>query len=79
MNKILQHNQTNNITKLNELINAGETLISDRIGIPLKNTNRNTKPGWEMRWEGQIKINMTTQPEEINQRILAEKGGLTGY
>ena len=40
-----------NITDLNELIYAGAKLVCDEIGIPLRNTNRNTKPGCEIRLE----------------------------
>ena len=36
------------ITELNELIYAGVRLVGDKIGVPLKNSNRNTKPGWEI-------------------------------
>ena len=32
-----------NITELNKLIYAGAKLVSDKIGIPLRNLNRNTK------------------------------------
>ena len=55
VNKVLQHISTDNITKLNELIYAGAKLISNKIGILLRNPNRNTKPGLEMRLEGQMK------------------------
>ena len=40
-----------NITELNELIHAGVKLNCDRIGVPLKNLNRNIKLGWEIRQE----------------------------
>ena len=33
-----------NITELNELIYAGATLVSDKIFIPLRSSNTNTKP-----------------------------------
>ena len=42
------------ITELNELICAGPKVICDKIGIPLRNPNSNTKPGWEIRL-GQIR------------------------
>ena len=37
------------------LIYAGAKLVSDKIGVPLKNPNKNTKPGWESRLEKQVK------------------------
>ena len=43
------------ITGLNELIYAGAKIVSDKIGIPLGNPNKNTKSGWEMLLRGQIK------------------------
>ena len=55
VNKLLKNISTDNITELNELIYAGEKLVSDKIGIPQKKPNRNTKVGWEMKLEGQIK------------------------
>ena len=45
INKLLTHISMNNITKLNEQIYAGKKLVCDKIGVPLKNTNRNSKPG----------------------------------
>ena len=44
-----------NLTELNELIYAGAKLVSDKIGIPQRNPERNSKSGWEMRIEAQIK------------------------
>ena len=44
-----------NIGELNDLINAGVKLASNEFAISLKNQNRKTKPGWEMRLEEQIK------------------------
>ena len=41
---------------LNELINAGAKLVCEKIGVLLKKTNRNSKPGWEIRLEMKIKI-----------------------
>ena len=34
-----------NITEVNELIYAGVKLVSEKIGVPHRNSNRNTKPG----------------------------------
>ena len=54
-NKVLQHIPKDNITELNELIFAGTKVESNKIGLHLRNLNRNTKPGWEMNLEGEIK------------------------
>ena len=45
INKLLKYIPTHNITELNELISAGAKLVTDKIGIPLMNPNRRTKPG----------------------------------
>ena len=55
ISELLKHISKNNITKLNELIYAGAKLICEKIGLPFKNTNRNSKPGWEIRLEMQIR------------------------
>ena len=44
-----------NITKLNVLIFSGIKLFNDKIHICIRNQNRSSKPGWEMRVERQIK------------------------
>ena len=46
---------TNNITELNVLICAGSKSVCDKIDVPLRNTNRNSKPGRESRLEIQLK------------------------
>ena len=33
------------VTKLNKLIYAGAKLVFDKLGIPYRNPNKNTKPG----------------------------------
>ena len=43
------------MTELNELIKAEKKLICDKICMLLMNQNRNTKPKWEIRQEGQGK------------------------
>ena len=43
------------ITELNNLIYAEAKLVHDRTGISQRNSNKNTKPGWEIRPERQIK------------------------
>ena len=53
VNKLLKHISMNNITELNELIYARTKLISDKIDISQRNSNRNTKTEWEMRIEEQ--------------------------
>ena len=46
---------TGNITELNELIYAGAKLVCNEVSVPRRNQNRNTKPGWEIRLEEQVK------------------------
>ena len=53
--KLLQNIPTDNITELNELNYAGANLASDKIGVPKRNSNRNSKPGEEIRLEKQVK------------------------
>ena len=43
------------ITELNDLIYAGEKLVSEQIGVPLKITDRKSKPRWELGLKLQIK------------------------
>ena len=43
------------ITELNKFIYAGAKSVFDKIGVPLKNTIRNLKPGWEIQLEMQIR------------------------
>ena len=52
-----------------------------KIGVPLKNTNINSKPGWEIRLETQIR-NLRRKAKKITQRENArtyrdEKGKTT--
>ena len=54
INQVLTYILTKNITELNELISAGAKLICEKIGDPLKSTNKKSKPGWEIRLEAQI-------------------------
>ena len=49
--KLLPNIPTHDITELNELIYVGAKLVYDEIGVRLKNPNRNTKPGWEIKSE----------------------------
>ena len=43
INKLLIHISMKEITELNELIYLGVKLIWDKISVPLKKTNRNSK------------------------------------
>ena len=44
-----------NITELNELIYAGTKSVWNKISAPQMNRNRNTKPGWEIKQQRQVK------------------------
>ena len=55
INELLTYILTNNMTELNELIYTGAKLVCNNIDVPLKNTNRNSKPGWEIWLEMQKK------------------------
>ena len=47
-NKLLPNIPTDNITEQNDLIHARAKLIIDKIDVPLRNPNRNTKfPIWK--------------------------------
>ena len=50
MNKLCSNIPTSNINELNELIYSGVT-VWDKIGIHLRNLNRNTKSGWGIKLE----------------------------
>ena len=53
--KLLSCSPVYNITLLNDLIYAGAKLACNKIEVPLRNMNRNTKLGWENKLEGQFK------------------------
>ena len=57
------------ITDLNELIYAGTILVNEKIGVSLRNMNRNSKPGYEIRPETQIKY--------LSQQAKIQKKGKT--
>ena len=57
----------NNITELNELIDAGAKLVCEKIGIPSKSTKKQWKPGWEIWLKTQIK-SQQKQARMINKR-----------
>ena len=67
INHILPYTPTNNITELNELIYAGAKLVCEKIGIYSKSTKKQSKPGWEIRLETQIK-NQRKQARKIQKR-----------
>ena len=52
---MLPYISTNNISELNYLIYAGAKLVCEKIGVPSKSTKKQSKPGWEVRLETQIK------------------------
>ena len=68
INHILPCIPTNNITELNELIYAGGKLVCENIGIPSKSTKKQSKPGWEIRLESQIKKTTKTRPNDKKER-----------
>ena len=63
INQILPYISTNNITELNEQIYAGAKLVYERIGVLSKITKKQSKPGWEIRLETQIKKIYENRPK----------------
>ena len=51
VNDLLTNIPTNDITELNDLIYVGVKLNCEKIGAPLKTTDRKSKSGWELRQE----------------------------
>ena len=64
VNKLLPIIPTGNIMELNELIYAWAKLTGDKIVVLLRNPNKNTKLGREIRLEGQVK----TLPQRANMQ-----------
>ena len=64
INHILPYIPTNNITKLNELIYAGAKLVCEKTEIPSKSTKKQSKPGWQIRLETQIKKTTKTSQND---------------
>ena len=62
INHILPYIPTNKITELNELIYASAKLVCDKIGIPSKSTKKQSKLGWKIQLETQIKNNYENNP-----------------
>ena len=63
INQILPYISTNSMTELNELIHAGVKLVCEKIGIPSISTKKQSKPGWEIRLETQIKKIYENRPK----------------
>ena len=55
INQKLPYVVTNNITELNVLIYTAAKLVYEKIGIFSNSTKKQSKPGWEIRQETQIK------------------------
>ena len=53
--------------ELNELIYAGAKLVSIKVGVPLKNTNRNSKPWWKIWLETETR-NLQQQAKFLRKR-----------
>ena len=68
INQILPYISTNNITELNELIYAGAKLVCEKIGIPSIITKKQSKLGWEIRQETQIKKIYENGPKWVKQK-----------
>ena len=64
---MLLYISTNNIYELNYLIYAGAKLVNEKIGIPTKSTKKQSKPGWEVRLETQIR-NLRKQAKMVKQK-----------
>ena len=67
INHILPYILTNNINEINEPIYAGAKLVCEKIEIPSNSTKKQSKPGWEIRLETQIK-NLRKQARMIWKR-----------
>ena len=55
INQVLIYIPTKHVTELNEIIYAGGKLACEKSGVPLKSTNKKSKPGWEIQLEMQIR------------------------
>ena len=78
---LLKNISTNDITELNDLIYTGAKLVCEKIGFPLKTTNRKSKPEWEHRIESQIKsIRQQTRILKLNiKNVSGETEKVTSY
>ena len=66
INQVLPYISTNDLTKLNEVIDAGAKLVYEKMGIPSKSTKKNNKQGLKIRLETQIK-DLRRQAKMIKQ------------
>ena len=73
INQILPYLSTNSIIELNELIYTGAKLVCEKIGIPPISTKKQSKPGWKIRLETQIK-NLRKQAKMVKQKDLGIYG-----
>ena len=48
INQMLPYISTNSISELNDLIYAGTRLVCEKIRVPLKSTNKQSKLEWEV-------------------------------
>ena len=64
MNTLLANIRTGNIIELYELIYAGAKLVRDKIGVPLRNSDRNIKSGWETESDGLRNYNKVLKKEK---------------
>ena len=64
---MLPYISTNNISELNDLIYAGAKLVCEKIGVPSKSTKKQSKPGWEVQLDTQIK-NLRKQAKMVRQK-----------
>ena len=67
INQMLPYISTNNISKLNDLIYAEVKLVCEKTGVPSKSTKKQSKPGWKVRLETQIK-NLRKQAKMVKQK-----------
>ena len=74
VNDLLTNISTNNITKLNNLIYEGAKLVCEKIGVPLKTTDRKSKPRWEFSLESLIR-KLTHQAKLLkrNMKIFSDE------
>ena len=73
INQMLPYISTNNISELNDQIYAGAKLVCEKIGVPSKSTKKQSKQGWEIRLETQIK-NLRKQAKMVKQKTLEYVG-----
>ena len=70
VNDLLTNILTNDITVLNDFIYAGIKFVCENIGVPLKITDRKSKPGWGgPKLESQIKKRLWQQSIILKQNI----------